>query len=63
MADETVITFQIPGDKYKYLQTVLNNHKDFLHRLGVSDVIKNELVRDMHIIRSILETGRKEQQE
>jgi len=60
MADDTIITFKIPEEKYKYLNIVLNNHKDFLHRLGVSDIIKTELVRDIHIIRSILETGRKE---
>ncbi len=60
MADETVVTFLISQEKYEYLKIVLNNHKDFLYKLGIAEPLKNNLIKDMHIIRSILETGRKE---
>lgn len=55
--DNQIVTLIIPGEKYKYLKTVLREHKDFIYSLGVHDLIKERFVKDTQIIRTILETG------
>jgi hypothetical protein len=59
VGDNTVVTLVIAGDKYNYLKNVLRDHKDFISKLGVAEVVKENLAKDMHIVRTILETGEK----
>jgi hypothetical protein len=59
MANTAVVNLTIPEDKYKYLKLVLDNHKDFLHKVKMPELAKDSLIKDTHIIRTILETGEK----
>lgn len=57
--DEPNITITIPEGKFEFLKSTLNSHKDFIHRLGISEVLKDSLIRDTHIIKTIIDTGKK----
>ena len=56
---EPNITIVIPQGKFEYLKTVLSNHKDFIHKLGVSDLVKDSLIKDTHIIGTMINTNKK----
>jgi hypothetical protein len=56
--DKQVIITMSEG-KFEYLKSTLNNHKDFIHRLGMPEVIKDSLIKDTHIINTLLTTNTK----
>jgi hypothetical protein len=51
---EPKIRIILPKGEYDYLNDVLEGHKDTLHKLGINEGFKNSLIKDVHIIRSII---------
>ena len=60
MGNDTVVTLVISQSKINYLKAVLNNHKDFLYRLDVSEFVRDSLIKDVHIIKTIIESAKHE---
>ena len=54
MDADTKISLSIDLHEYKFLANTLSEHKGLLHRLGINDVLKKELLKDVHIIATIL---------
>jgi hypothetical protein len=59
MDSDEKIVLEIPKDKFSYLNSILTSHKEFLHKLGINKAIKDNLVRDVHIVKNIIETSKK----
>lgn len=51
------IEIAITKDKYQFLVKTLDSHQGFLKKLGVGSLIKDSLVRDVHVIKSIIQGG------
>jgi len=49
---ENIVTLNIPEGKYKYLKSTLEAHKNLLP-------VKQTLIEDVQIIRTIINTGEK----
>jgi hypothetical protein len=61
LSDEnSLVTIIIPRGKYDQIHSVFRQHKDFIEKLKVADVIKQSLSVDIDKVRTILTTGRKE---
>ena len=58
MAEPTV-TIIIPQGKFEYLKSTLISHQGLIHKLGVSDIVKDSLIKDTQIIKTIIETNKK----
>jgi len=49
------VTLEIELHTYKHLAQVIKNHRDFLCRLKINEMIKKSLIKDMNVIARILE--------
>jgi hypothetical protein len=58
--NDSLITIVIPQYKFVHLNYILNIHRDFIDRLEMPDIIKDSLIKDVHTIRTIINTGKKE---
>jgi len=56
---ENIVTLNIPEGKYKYLKSTLEAHKNLLHLLSLVKPVKQTLIEDVQIIRTIINTGEK----
>ena len=52
------IVLSIPDEKFSFLLKTLDNHVSFLHRVKLHSLIKQDLLKDLRIIRSILTTNK-----
>lgn len=48
------ITITIPREKYQFLIKTVESHRGLLEKLGVNPLVKQSLVKDVQIIRTIL---------
>lgn len=55
---EEMITIKLPKEKYQFLVKTINSHRGLIEKLGVNLLIKQSLIKDMQIVRSILEANR-----
>lgn len=51
---EETITIKLPKEKYQFLMKTINSHRGLIEKLGVNLLIKQSLIKDMQILRSIL---------
>jgi hypothetical protein len=49
------VTLEIDLHTYKHLAQVICNHREFICRLKINELVKKSLIKDMDIIRRILE--------
>ena len=56
---EPVVTIIMPQGKFEYLKSVLSGHKDFIHKLGIPALVKDSLIKDTHIISTLIITNKK----
>lgn len=54
------ITLIIPEEKYKFVLKTVNEQRDFMHKLGMNPLVKQEILRGLRIINNILTTTKKE---
>jgi hypothetical protein len=59
MSNEPLITIVIPQGKFEYLKSTLSNHKGFIHKLGVPELVKDSLIKDAQIIETIITSNTK----
>lgn len=57
------ISLSIEKDEYAFLNVMLNSHQNFLHRLGLPDALKQSLIKDVHIIKTILKKSERNNKE
>lgn len=48
-------TLEIELHTYKHLAQVMRNHREFIYRLKINEMLKKSLLKDMNIIARILE--------
>ena len=48
------VTIKIPREKYQFLVKTVESHRGFIEKVGLNALIKQSLVRDIQIIKSIL---------
>jgi hypothetical protein len=51
------IKLEMSGDAYKCLARTIKGHRDMLYKLKINDGLKEDLVRDMRIIISIIQNA------
>ena len=56
---EPKVTLVMPEGKYEFLKNVISGHKDFIHKLGVKPLVKDSLMKDAHIIGTIISSAKK----
>ena len=49
------IHLAIEPHEYKMIAHTLRNHRDMVHKLGINDLLKKDLLKDTHIVTTILE--------
>jgi hypothetical protein len=59
MTAEPLITIIMPQGKFEYLKSTLSSHQSFIHKLGVPELIRDSLIKDTQIIKTIIETNKK----
>lgn len=53
-----MIIIQVPEEKYKFLIKTLKSFKSGIRLLKINSLYKQSLVKEIHIIESIIETNR-----
>ena len=56
------VRLEIDLHEYKRLALVIRDHKSMLYKLSMHELIRRDLVRDMDILRSILEKSEVKQE-
>ena len=56
------VKLEIDLHEYKRLALAIRDHKSMLYKLKMHELIRRDLVRDMDIIRGILENGEVKQE-
>ncbi len=54
------INLSIPSEKFNFCIKTIDNHVSFLHKIKLNPLIKQDLLKDLRIIRSILITNKGE---
>ena len=54
------VVLSIPEDKYKFILKTIEEQKNFLFKLGMHPLVKQEALRGLRIIGNILTTNKKE---
>ncbi|MDD4980269.1 MAG: hypothetical protein PHC54_03210 [Candidatus Omnitrophica bacterium] len=49
------VKLEIDLHEYKFIVVTAKRHKDMLNKLGINELLKKDLVKDINIITSILE--------
>lgn len=49
------VTLEIELHEYKYIAATARRHKDTIRKIGINELLKNDLIKDINIITSILE--------
>ena len=52
----------LSGEKFEQLKAILGHHRDFIHRIGMPDAVKESLVCDMQKVTTILGTAKCQQE-
>ncbi len=52
------IELRIPIEKYNFLLKTVDSHVSFLHQIKLNPLLKQDLLKDLRIIRSILTTNK-----
>ena len=55
-----MVQISIPEEKYQFLIKTVDSHRSFIGKLGLNDLVKQSLAKDVQIIRSILVSNMKE---
>ena len=56
------VRLEIELHEYKRLALMIRDHKSMLYKLSMHELIRRDLVRDMDVIRGILENGEVKQE-
>lgn len=59
MGIENRIILQLKPEAYQFLNATISQHKDFIHRLGINELLKKELLRDVSKIAITLDNAKK----
>lgn len=52
------VLIRIPKEKYQFLIKTIDSHQGLLKKLGVNPLVKQSLVRDIQIVKSILNVNK-----
>lgn len=56
---DDMIILQIPSDKYKFIKKTISEQKDFLFKIKMHPLVKQEALKGLRIIDSIITNAKR----